>query len=43
MEAYLLNQNLDLNLERKPDDLDFKYTDFFFFGFWLEAFAFNGR
>jgi hypothetical protein len=25
--AYLLNQNLDLNLERKPDDLDFKYLE----------------
>jgi hypothetical protein len=25
--AYLLNQNLDLNLERKLDDLDFKYLE----------------
>jgi hypothetical protein len=25
--AYLLNKNLDLNLERKPDDLDFKYLE----------------
>jgi hypothetical protein len=25
--AYLLNQNLDLNLERKSDDLDFKYLE----------------
>ena len=25
--AYLLNQSLDLNLERKPDDLDFKYLE----------------
>jgi hypothetical protein len=25
--AYLLNQNLDINLVRKPDDLDFKYLE----------------
>jgi hypothetical protein len=25
--AYLLNQNLDLKLERKADDLDFKYLE----------------
>lgn len=25
--AYLLNQNLALTLERKPDDLDFKYLE----------------
>ena len=25
--AYLLNQNLELNLERKSDDLDFKYLE----------------